>query len=106
MRGHLAPAGTWIVGRADSLQEHFIRRGPECQAQGTVPIIRKEPVVAWLKSHASGNQHRFMPSPGDLEEYLLLALKHDLPVVEAAGGIHQPIDVNELLAGEAFVGLV
>ena len=44
-----------------------------------------------------------MACAGHLKENLLLALKKNFPVVDATGGVHQAISLNELLAGEAFV---
>ena len=47
-----------------------------------------------------------MPGAGNLKKDLLLALEQDFPVVEAAGEKHQPVDLDQLLAGESLVGLL
>src|SRR5580693_1168337 len=41
----------------------------------------------------------------DLEEDFLLALEKDLPVVYTPRGVHDPVGLNQPLAGETFVGL-
>ena len=47
-----------------------------------------------------------MSGARDLEIYLLLALEEDLAVVQSAREEHQTVDLDKLLAGETFVGLV
>src|SRR5260221_5673401 len=47
-----------------------------------------------------------MPCAGYLEENLLLAFQQDFAVIEPAGSVHPPVDVDELLPRQAFVGLV
>jgi hypothetical protein len=46
-----------------------------------------------------------MAGSGYLEKDLLLALEHDLPIVQPPGEVHQPIGFEELLVGEAVLGL-
>ena len=46
-----------------------------------------------------------MTGPGNLKENFLLALEHDLPVVDAPGGVHEAVGFGELFAGKAFVSL-
>src|SRR5947209_91333 len=38
-----------------------------------------------------------MPAAGDLEKDFMLALEHDLAIIEAPPGVHQPISFHELL---------
>jgi hypothetical protein len=46
-----------------------------------------------------------MPGAGNLEEDLLLALEQDLAVVDAPRGEHDAIGIDELLTGQALIGL-
>ena len=39
----------------------------------------------------------------DLEEDLLLALQHDLAIVDPARLVHQPVDLDEMLGRQPFV---
>src|SRR5580704_972401 len=41
----------------------------------------------------------------DLEKDFLLALEKDLPVVHTPRRVHDPVGLNQPLAGETFVGL-
>src|SRR5258706_3133905 len=47
-----------------------------------------------------------MPCAGYLEENLLLAFQQDCAVIEPAGSVKPPVDVDGLLPRQAFVGLV
>ena len=105
VRRHLPAAGTGVVGRAYGLQKHFIRSRTKRQAQRAVAIVGVKPVVACLQREAGRHADGFMSRAGDLEKNLLLALQQDLPVINAPGHIHDAIGFDELLAGEALVGL-
>jgi len=41
---------------------------------------------------------------GDLEEDLLLALEDDLAIVGAAGEVHEPVELDKLLAAQSGLG--
>ncbi len=99
MRGHLASARRGIVGRAHRLQELFVGRIAERKAQPAVAVIGIKPVVAGTQQNSRRHQQRFMPRARDLEEDLLLALEHDLPVVDPARLVHQPVDLDQVLGG-------
>src|SRR5215469_8105279 len=47
-----------------------------------------------------------MPRTRHLEKDLLLPFEKDLPVIDAPGGIHHPVGLYKLLAGEASVELI
>ena len=105
MRRHLPPAGTGVVARAHRLQQHVVGGRSQGQAERAVAVIRIKPVVAGLQGKGCGHAHGFMAGAGNLEEDLLLALQHDLPVVHPPGGIHVAVGFDQLLAGETFIGL-
>ncbi len=106
VRGHLASAGAGIVGRAHRLQQHIERLHAQGEGQRAVAIVGEEPVISRLEGQSGRHQQRLMASARDLEEDLLLALEQDLAVVDAPRQEHQPVDLDELLAGEALIGLV
>src|SRR5581483_4451653 len=54
---------------------------------------------------AGGRSHSLVSSARDLKEDFLLALQHDLAIVEPTRGIHHAIQVDELLPRQALVGL-
>src|SRR5579872_4154025 len=97
MRRHLTAARTGIVRRAHCSEQHLLRRGAQSQAKRAVAIVRKEPVVPRLHSEGGGGGDSFVSRAGDLEEYFLLPLEHDLAIVEPTRGVHHAIDVDELL---------
>src|SRR5579872_4420720 len=103
VRRHLASAGAGIVSGADGLQKHLQWLGPESQAQAAVAIIRIEPVVPWLKRLSRSHADRLMASTRHLEEDFLLPLEHNLPVIDAAGGVHEAVDVDQLLTGKSLI---
>ena len=105
VRRHLASAGTRIIGGAHGLEQHFVRSGTQGEDEGTVPIIRIEPVVRRLEAKGGGDADGFVTGSRDLEKDLLLAFEQDFAVVHPAGRVHRPIGINELLAGEARIGL-
>ena len=102
---HLPAAGTGVVTRTDRLQQHVIGSGSQGQTERPVAVIRIKPVVAGLQGQGRGHAHGFMPRTRDLEEDLLLAFEHDLPVVHPPGGVHVAVGFDQLFAGETFVGL-
>src|SRR6202165_5893657 len=105
VRGHLAAAGTGIVGRADSAEQHFVGSGAQGETQGAVAVIRIEPVVGWLQRKSRSDAHGFVAGAGDLEENLLLPLEQDLAVVHAARGEHYAVRINQLLTRQALIVL-
>src|SRR3984893_4999504 len=49
VRGHLAAAGTGIVGRADGTEQHLVRSCAQGETQGAIAVIGIEPVVGGLQ---------------------------------------------------------
>jgi len=60
VRGHLASAGTRVVGRAHGAQQHFERSGAQGETQRTVAIVRIEPVVGGLQRQGRSRAHGFV----------------------------------------------
>src|ERR1700722_11063838 len=71
VRGHLASAGTGIVGRAYRAQQHFIRSRAQCQTQRAVAIVRIKPVVSGLQSESGRDAKSFMAGARNLKKNLL-----------------------------------
>ena len=105
VRRHLPPTRLRVIRRAHCHQQHLVRRRPQSQAQRAIAIVGIKPVVARLQGKARRHANRLMARPGNLEEDFLLALEQDLPVVHPPGGVHDPVGLNQLLAGKTFVGL-
>ena len=91
MGRHLTAAGTWILGRADCLQQHFLGRSSKSQAKRSITIIREEPVVSRLHGEAGGCGHSLMSRARNLKEDFLLAFQHDLAIVKPPRGVHHAI---------------
>src|SRR6266478_6312927 len=105
VRRHLPPTRAGIFGRAHRLQKHVVGRNAQPQAKSPITVVRIEPVVAGLQRERGSYSDGLMASPGNLKENLLLALEHDLPVVDAPGRVHNPVGFDHLLAGKTFIGL-
>src|SRR5579864_9288459 len=105
VRRHLPATGTGIIGRAHGLEQHLVGSSPQGKHQRPVTVIRIEPVVRWPEAEGGSDADRFMPSPGNLKENLLLPLEQDLAIVHPPRGVHNPVSINELLAGKSLVGL-
>ncbi len=105
VRGHLAATGGRIGGGADRLQELSGRADAQGEAEGAVAIVREKPVVAGAQVHCRSHQQGFMPGTGDLKVDFLLALEQDLAIVDPPRKNHQPVDIQQLLRGKAFVRL-
>ena len=71
------------------LQQHFVRRDTQRQAQGAVAIVRIDPVVAGLEDHTRRHLDRFVPGAGDLKENPVLALQNDFAIVQPPRHLHQ-----------------
>ena len=95
-----AAAGRRIGTRTDGLEQHFFQCHAQREAQGAIAIVGEEPVVARLEKHAGCGLNRLMAGPGDLEEDFALPFEQDLPVVDAAGEIHDAESTNEIVAPE------
>src|SRR5215831_603149 len=98
VRWHLAPAGTGVVRRPDSLQEHLIGFHAQSQTQGSIAVIRIEPIVSRPEREPGSDADGFMSGTGHLKINFLLALEQDLPVVDPPGHIPQAIRLDELVA--------
>ena len=105
VRRHLPPAGLRVSCGTHGHQQHVERRRAQSQAQRAISIVGIKPVVAWLQGKARCGANRFMARARDLEEDFLLALEQDLPVVHTPRRVHDPVGLNQPLAGETFVGL-
>ena len=85
---------------AHGLQQHFFGSHAERQAQGAVAIIGIKPVVPGPQSESGGGADGFMPGAADLEINPVLALEKNLPVVDAAGEIHDAKSPDQFIAPE------
>ena len=92
MGGHLAPAAGRVIGRADSLQKHLVRRHPELQAKRSITVVAEKPVPARAHGHPGGRENRFVSGATDLEEDLLLTLHQQFAIVDAPRSEHRPVD--------------
>ena len=63
VRGHLAAAGTGIVGRADGAEQHFVGSRAQGEAERAVAIVRIEPVVAGFNAKAAATPTASWPAP-------------------------------------------
>src|SRR5579862_9344753 len=105
VRGHLPPARTWIVGRTHPLQEHLVRLHAEGQAQGAIAVIRVEPVIARFQRQTGSHTDRLVTCARHLEEDLLLPLEQNFPVINAPGGVHQAVGLDELFSCKSVIKL-
>ena len=94
-------AGKLVVLRSDGAEQHLERRHPERQTQGSIAIVRVEPVVPGLEVHAGRHEHGFVPGAADLEEDQALVLELNLFVVEPPGHDHRPVRTEQIFTGEA-----
>ncbi len=81
MRRHLASTRCFIGLRTNGLQQHVFGRDAESKAEGTIAIVRKEPVVTGAQHHAGSGLNGFVASARDLEENLLLTFQKDFTIV-------------------------
>src|SRR5437773_1099049 len=93
----------WLEAVFSAFQKLVIRRHTQGKDQSTIAIIRVKPVIAATQRHAGGDEERFVSGAGNLKEGPLLALEHDLAVVEPAGEKHQAIDIDHLPAGKPVI---
>ena len=89
---HLAVRGT------DRLEELVFNGVAKREANGSVPVVGEEPIVAGTHGHASSNEEGLVTGAGDLKEDLLLTLENDLAVIGSPREIHQAIELDQLLA--------
>ncbi len=104
VRGHLPPARIGVVCGGDGREEHLGGRHAQRQAEGAVAVVGIEPVIGRPQHPAGGDEDRFVPRPGDLEEDLVLAFELDLFVVQPPGQVHDPVDVEQVGLGEDLLG--
>src|SRR5246127_14770 len=105
MRGHLASAGTGVIGRPDRLQEHVLRLGPERQTKRTIAGVGIETVIASPERGTGSHADSFVSGPRHLKKDFLLAFEQDFPVVNPPGRVHDAVSFDQLLAGKPLVGL-
>ena len=100
MGRHLTAARRRVGFGSHGLEQHVFGGHPESQAQGAVAIVGKEPIVAGLEHHAGGGLNGLVSGAGDLKIDFALALEKDLPVVDAAGEVHDAESMDEFVAPE------
>src|SRR5215467_3824924 len=66
VRGHLAAAGTGVIGSAYRLQQLFIRSGAQCEAKSAIAIISIKPVVTWFECESGSSGKGFVSCARDL----------------------------------------
>ena len=101
MGRHLTTTRCGIFGGPDGLKQHFVGRDTQGKAQGAIAIVGVNPIVAGAQAQAGGHFDGFVPRSADLEKDAILALKGNLPIVQAAGRLHDAEGRNELLGLEA-----
>jgi len=84
VRRHLTTARGGVCRRSNRLQEHIRRRHAEREAEGTIPIVRKEPVDARTKGQSRTHLKSLVTGTGDLKEDLLLSLEQNLAIINPA----------------------
>jgi hypothetical protein len=101
MRRHLPAAGVGVVFRADRAQQHLERRHAEHEAQGTVAVIRIEPVVRRFQVQASSNQYGLVSGTADLKEDQALVFELDFLVIEFPRQQHGAVRTQQIVARQA-----
>jgi len=94
---HLPAAARRISTRSHSLQKHIDRRYAQGKAQRSVAVVREKPIVSRLESKGRTHLQRLVACRRYLKKRLLLLLERDLAVVDPAGQIHEPINVDQLM---------
>src|SRR4029450_5988590 len=94
---HLATTRRGVVRAADRLKQDLERRDAETKDEGTVPVVREEPVVAGAQRPGEAEQQRLVAGARDLEEHLALLAERDLAVVDRAR------DASEAMISERFL---
>src|ERR1017187_1343140 len=97
VRRHLTSAGTGIVLRANGLEEHFVGRHSQSEAERAVAIISAEPIVRGLQQLPGGNENCFVSRAADLKINFVLTLQLNLAIVQPSGEKHSAIHLDELL---------
>src|SRR6185437_5554470 len=82
--------------RTHSGQELLGGRHPQAKAQGPVAVVKVEPVVGRPEHAGCSDQHGFVAGARDLKEDPVLALKLNLPVVDASGEQHKTVELDEV----------
>ena len=84
MARHLTASRRGVVNGADGLEQHLLGRDTQRKDEGTVPVVRKEPVVAGPQMTGEAEQQRLVTGAGYLEERTILLAQRDLAIIEAA----------------------
>ena len=105
VRRHLTSMRVWIVFSADAGKELLVRSHSQLQTERTISIVRIEPIVASLQSHACCYQHCFVSGTTDLKVDPVLGFKLNLFVVDSSRHIHRAIHLNENLAIRQLLAL-
>ena len=106
VRGHLPAAGAGIVGRAYSLQQHFVGRRAQSEAESAVAIIGIEPVVAGFMVKPAATPMASWPAPEIWKKIFCWRLSRISRSSTRRERYINPIEINELLAGQTFIGLI
>ena len=91
MGGHLPPAGTGIVRRTHTLQQHFIRSHAQRETKRAIAIIGVKPIVSRFHGEGCGHTDGLVTGARNLEIDFLLTFKQDFPVVHTPRAVHQAI---------------
>ena len=101
---HLSTARSGVDCGANCFVQHFGWRDSEREAQRAIAVVRVEPIVGGLENHSCCSEHRFVASPGNLEEDLVLTFQLNFFVVQASGEQHRAIRRHELLRCKSGAG--
>jgi hypothetical protein len=105
MGWHLPATASRIGGRANGLQKHVRGCHSDGEAQSAVAIVGEKPVVPRTERQCGSHLQRLVAGGGDLEEDLLLPLQKDFAVIQPAGKVHEPVDLNQLSRAQAVAGI-
>jgi hypothetical protein len=97
---HLPATARRIAGGSYRLQQLLLDSVAKSKADGAIAVVREEPVVAGPHRHTGSDEECLVTCAGYLEEDLLLAFEDDLPIVGSPREIHQPVELNQLLASK------
>ena len=101
VRGHLAPAGRGVVGRADRLQEHLVRRDAERQAQRAVAVVGKTQSTPGRRCMPAAARIASWPAPLIWKKIWLWFLSWISLSSSFRDRQHDPERAEQVVAGEA-----
>ena len=101
--GHLPSTRGRILLGAHALEQHLVRRHSQLETEGTVAIVRVEPVVGGTGRQTRRDPDGLVAGAADLEEVTVLSLELDLFVVQPARQIHGPVNSDQLVGPQTLV---